>query len=84
MQKSSKVLKEFKSQLELERKKGLEQKSELQKQAAELQLLWDKEENLESELFQKNQLLERLAREVEQAKSELEEMKVTGVEAVFP
>ena len=77
-------MKELKSQLDLERKKELEQKSELQEQAIELQNLRNKEENLESEILQKNQNNERLDRELEQAKSELDEMKVTGVESVLP
>ena len=72
-------MKELKSQLELERKKGLEQKSKLQKQAAELQSLRNMGENLESEILQKDQNYERLDRELEQAKFAHEEMKVTGV-----
>ena len=69
---------ELKNQLELARKKGLEQKSELQEQAAELQDLRNKGENLESEILQKNQNCERLVRDLKKAKSELGLLKVTG------
>ena len=69
---------ELKTQLDLEQKKGLEQKNELQKQAVELQSLRSKEEILESEILRKNQKCESLDCELEQAKSELDKMKVTN------
>ena len=68
---------ELKNQLELEQKKGLEQKNELQEQAVHLQSLRSKGEILENEILQKNQNCERLDRELEQAKSELGELEVT-------
>ena len=66
----------------MELKKQLD--TELQKHAVELQSLRNKRENLESEILQKIQYSQRLDRELEHAKSELDEMKVTEVEAVLP
>ena len=62
-------MKELKRRLEWERKKGLGQKKELQKQAADLQALRDKSENLERECDHY----------VEQAKDALDEMEVTVI-----
>ena len=84
LQRSSKSVMELRNQLELEQKKGLEQKNELQEQAVQLQSLRSKGDVLESEILQKTQNCERLDRELEQAKSKLGELEVTWVQVALP